>query len=381
MTDLFLNSDVNNLVLNVDYKNAFNCVFRSEIYKDLFAHVPELISYFNLMYGSYTSLLFNEHTISSSRGVKQGDPLGPFLFCLPLQRILRIFSLKFPNIKLTSYADDTSLVGPLDALKSSFAHFVSLSKAKIENISSDEASTLITRYPQRYSFNLKDHEWLINIRLRLGLWPVGLLQKSTCVCGSSLASFHHVVKCHKFIHLRSIIHNSLCDQCLELFQSNGFHGKIEPVLNTLSDSIMRDKSRGDLIDPWLSSQEIIMDFTTIDPCNSTSVNKISDENYSALETAERKKLDRYDELISKMNSRRHNPFVFHPFAISLYGKFGCFGQQFLTDFGKLCKQYGKNFNESYWRGRLSFSLFKALFRYFDSILNRLLALRHKFEMM
>ncbi|KAL0244431.1 hypothetical protein GEMRC1_008515 [Eukaryota sp. GEM-RC1] len=94
---------------------------------------------------------------------------------------------------------------------------------------------------------------------------------------------------------------------------------------------MRDKSRGDLIDPWLSSQEIIMDFTTVDPCTSTSVNKILDENYSALETAERKKLNRYGELISKMNSRRHNPFVFHPFAISLYGTFGCFGQQFLTD--------------------------------------------------
>ncbi|KAL0251246.1 hypothetical protein GEMRC1_000691 [Eukaryota sp. GEM-RC1] len=121
---------------------------------------------------------------------------------------------------------------------------------------------------------------------------------------------------------------------------------------------MRDKSRGDLIGPWLSSQEIIMDFTAVDPCNSTSVNKILDENYSALETAERKKLDRYDELISKMNSRRHNPFVFHPFAISLYGTLGCFGQQFLTDFGILCKQYGKTFNESYWRGRLSFSLSK-----------------------
>ncbi|KAL0252173.1 hypothetical protein GEMRC1_001385 [Eukaryota sp. GEM-RC1] len=175
--------------------------------------------------------------------------------------------------------------------------------AFLKDISSDEASTLITRYPQRYSFNLKDHEWLINIRLRLGLWPVGLLQKSTCVCGSSLASFHHVVNCHKFIHLRSIIHNSLRDQCLELFKSNGFHGKIETVLNTLSDSIMRDKSRGDLIGTWLSSQEIIMDFATVDPCNSTSVNKILDENYSALETAERKKLDRYGELISKMNSR------------------------------------------------------------------------------
>ncbi|KAL0235442.1 hypothetical protein GEMRC1_002024 [Eukaryota sp. GEM-RC1] len=161
--------------------------------------------------------------------------------------------------------------------------------AFLKDIPSDAVSTLITRYPQRYSFNLKDHEWLINIRLRLGLWPVGLLQKSTCVCGSSLASFHHVVNCHKCIHLRSIIHNSLRDQCLELFKSNGFHGKIEPVLNSLSDSIMTDKSRGDLIGPWLSSQEIIMDFTTVDPCNSTSVNKILEENYSVLETAERKK--------------------------------------------------------------------------------------------
>ncbi|KAL0241089.1 hypothetical protein GEMRC1_006324 [Eukaryota sp. GEM-RC1] len=145
--------------------------------------------------------------------------------------------------------------------------------AFLKDVSGDEASTLITRYHQRYSFNLNDHEWLINIRLRLGLWPVGLLQKSTCVCGSSLASFHHVVNCHKFIHLRSNIHNSLRGQCLELFKSNGFHGKIEPVLTTLSVLIMRDKSRGDSIGPWLSSQEIIMDFTTVDPCNSQNVRR------------------------------------------------------------------------------------------------------------
>ncbi|KAL0236212.1 hypothetical protein GEMRC1_002794 [Eukaryota sp. GEM-RC1] len=122
-------------------------------------------------------------------------------------------------------------------------------------------------------------------------------------CWSPSKVYLCVVNCPKFIHLRSIIHNSFRDQCLELFKSNGFHGKIEPVLNSLSHSILRDKSRGDLIGPWLSSQEIIMDFTTVDPCNSTSVNKILDENYSALETAERKKLNRYGELISKMNSR------------------------------------------------------------------------------
>ncbi|KAL0249033.1 hypothetical protein GEMRC1_004267 [Eukaryota sp. GEM-RC1] len=145
---------------------------------------------------------------------------------------------------------------------------------------------------------------------------------------------------------------------------------------------MRDKSRGDLIGPWLSSQEIIMDFTLVDPCNSTSVNKIFDKNYSSLETAERKKLNRYGELelISKINSRRHNPlfsirllFLFMERLVASVNNF--------SDFGKLCKQYGKNFNESYWRGSLSFSLFKALFRYFDSILNRVFALRHEFIMM
>ncbi|KAL0239997.1 hypothetical protein GEMRC1_010105 [Eukaryota sp. GEM-RC1] len=114
-------------------------------------------------------------------------------------------------------------------------------------ISSDEASTLITRYPHRYSFNLKDHEWLINIHLRLGLWPFGLLQKSTCVCGSSLTSFHHEVNCHKFIHFRSIIHISIRDTCLDIFKANGFHGKIEPLLANLSDLPKVDGRRGDLI--------------------------------------------------------------------------------------------------------------------------------------
>ncbi|KAL0240906.1 hypothetical protein GEMRC1_006142 [Eukaryota sp. GEM-RC1] len=78
-TDLFLN-DVDNFLLNVDYKNAFNCVFRSAIYDQLVEHFPELVPYFEAFYGSPTDLIFNEFCLKSSRGVKQGDPLGPFSF-------------------------------------------------------------------------------------------------------------------------------------------------------------------------------------------------------------------------------------------------------------------------------------------------------------
>ncbi|KAL0242980.1 hypothetical protein GEMRC1_005543 [Eukaryota sp. GEM-RC1] len=129
MTDIFLNSNAENHVLNVDYKNAFNRVYRSQVYLELLDHFPELLSYFEIMYGHSSSLIFHEHTISSTRGVKQGDPLGPFLFYLPLQRILRKFSSEFPGLRLNSYADDTSLVGPLEVIKSSFPRFVELSSS------------------------------------------------------------------------------------------------------------------------------------------------------------------------------------------------------------------------------------------------------------
>ncbi|KAL0248744.1 hypothetical protein GEMRC1_003978 [Eukaryota sp. GEM-RC1] len=129
MTDIFLNSSAENYVLNVDYKNAFNCVYRSQIHLELLDHFPELLSYFEIMYGHSSSLIFHEHTISSTRGVKQSESLGPFLFCLPLQRILRKFSSEFPGLKLNSYADDTSLVGPLEVIRSSFPRFVELSSS------------------------------------------------------------------------------------------------------------------------------------------------------------------------------------------------------------------------------------------------------------
>ncbi|KAL0245874.1 hypothetical protein GEMRC1_007091 [Eukaryota sp. GEM-RC1] len=75
-----------------------------------------------------------------------------------------------------------------------------------------------------------------------------------------------------------------------MFKANGFHGKIEPLLANLSDQPKLDRSRGDLIGPWLFCQEIIMDFTTVDPCNSRSISKIFDDDFSALEVAEKEKI-------------------------------------------------------------------------------------------
>ncbi|KAL0236353.1 hypothetical protein GEMRC1_002935 [Eukaryota sp. GEM-RC1] len=201
-----------------------------------------------------------------------------------------------------------------------FKNRISLAKTKspafcafLNDISSSAASSFVSRLPRKFCFNLKDHEWLINMRLRLGLWPSGLLKHSPCLCGRSKASnFHHLVNCHQFIHFRSIIHNSIRDTCLDMFKANGFHGKIEPLLANLSDQPKVDRSRGDLIGPWLSCQEIIMDFTTVDPCNSRSISKIFDDDFSALEVAEKGKNSKYCHLINQLNVDRYNSFVFQP---------------------------------------------------------------------
>ena len=64
---------------------------------------------------SQHSLLFYGNinfSISSEAGVQQEDPLGPFLFCLVLQKLIAKISSQVPNLRLNSwYMDDGSFFG------------------------------------------------------------------------------------------------------------------------------------------------------------------------------------------------------------------------------------------------------------------------------
>ncbi|KAL0231254.1 hypothetical protein GEMRC1_010659 [Eukaryota sp. GEM-RC1] len=123
--------------------------------------------------------------------------------------------------------------------------------------------------------------------------------------------FHHLIKCHQFIHFGSIIHINIRCTCLDMFKANGFYGKIEPLLANLSDQPKVDRSRGDLIGPWLSCQEIFMDFTTVDPCNSRSISKIFDDDFSALEVAAKAKFAKNSHLINQLNVDRYHSMCFN----------------------------------------------------------------------
>ena len=72
------------------------------------ALLPEIAPYCHLSYAESSQLKFGKYTILSMVGPQQGDPLGPLLFCLPLQPAL----LKLSSALAFGYLDDISLGGP-----------------------------------------------------------------------------------------------------------------------------------------------------------------------------------------------------------------------------------------------------------------------------
>ena len=92
--------------VKLDFSNAFNSIRRDAVLEAVAEHVPDLLPFANSVYGSPSQLWLDEdQQVASSEGVQQGDPLGPLLFCLALDK-----SLKGAQCEFTSgYLDDVGL--------------------------------------------------------------------------------------------------------------------------------------------------------------------------------------------------------------------------------------------------------------------------------
>ena len=102
-------------ILQVDLTNAFNCIDRGEVLRQVAARAPHLSAWARLCYAQPSHLFLGSgHPLRSEQGVQQGDPLGPLFFSLCWQQVVDLLpSTLEMNIW---YLDDGHLVGSAEAL-------------------------------------------------------------------------------------------------------------------------------------------------------------------------------------------------------------------------------------------------------------------------
>lgn len=102
-------------VLDLDYRNAFNLVERPAIAAALVEFAPHWLPFFSWSYQMPSDLLCqignnNNSVLSSARGVRQGDPLGPLFFSMAFRRLLDQVASDLPSFHQFAYMDDHKLV-------------------------------------------------------------------------------------------------------------------------------------------------------------------------------------------------------------------------------------------------------------------------------
>jgi hypothetical protein len=102
-------------ILSIDITNAFNSIPRSVVEDGLTKYAPELLPWFRTFYRAPSELRSShgDKLGTSSTGVRQGDPLGPMLFCVAIQdalkRINQTCSSSNAPIETIAYMDDIFL--------------------------------------------------------------------------------------------------------------------------------------------------------------------------------------------------------------------------------------------------------------------------------
>ena len=98
------------LIMKLDFRNAFNSLRRDKMVAVVEELVPELLPLILSAYSLPSSLFFDEEVIQSSEGVQQGDSLGPLPFCLTIHNMVQQLCSEMNLF----YLDDGTLRGSMD---------------------------------------------------------------------------------------------------------------------------------------------------------------------------------------------------------------------------------------------------------------------------
>ena len=82
-----IDSNDHKIVVKLDMMNAFNSVRRDHVLQTCLDRTPEIAKLSFLAYSKPSSVIASGHSITSSTGIQQGDPIGPLMFALAVDQI------------------------------------------------------------------------------------------------------------------------------------------------------------------------------------------------------------------------------------------------------------------------------------------------------
>ena len=82
-----IDSSDHKVIVKLDMMNAFNSVRRDHVLQTCLDRTPEIAKLAFLAYSKPSSVIASGHSITSSTGIQQGDPIGPLLFALTVDQI------------------------------------------------------------------------------------------------------------------------------------------------------------------------------------------------------------------------------------------------------------------------------------------------------
>ena len=116
-------------VLKIDLVNAFNLVSRQALLSECSTHFPELLPWVSWCYSRHPVLWHTLGNLTSQSGVQQGDPLGPLLFSLVLNVVVKAIATHPECGDLLYhvwYLDDGVLAGPSSHVRKALSLLIEL---------------------------------------------------------------------------------------------------------------------------------------------------------------------------------------------------------------------------------------------------------------
>jgi hypothetical protein len=150
-TQIALEANPGNVVVKVDFKNAFNTLSRFGMISHLF-NEPRLLPVYRLaswIYGRPSTLLIRNRTgrpiasISSEQGVRQGCVFGSLLFATATMKMLTDVKKEFPEVEVLAYLDDVILVGKPDRCLDALDQLVIAAKGLLLHVQTDKCEVLV----------------------------------------------------------------------------------------------------------------------------------------------------------------------------------------------------------------------------------------------